>query len=164
MNEKGTYDDPIHIGDNALLFEGANGEIRHKVNSENAPVDANTEGYAQSGYVVRDCTGYDFDEGDLTTDGTWQVDGLDLSSIVPAGAIAVDLEIKVEDDATSYLHIRRDATNTGNRILMTISVANIAVYQVARIAINSNRLLDYLASNVTFTSIGIAVVGWVRNL
>jgi len=115
-------------------------------------------------YVVRDCTAYDFDEGDLTTDGAWHADGLDLSAILPASAIAADLEIKIEDDATSYLHIRRDATNTLNRILMTIPVANIAMYQVARIAVNSDRLLDYLASNVTFTSIGIAVVGYVKSV
>lgn len=41
---KGSYDDPLHVGENGLLFEGSAGEPRWKINSENAPVDVDTEG------------------------------------------------------------------------------------------------------------------------
>ncbi|GAI14918.1 unnamed protein product, partial [marine sediment metagenome] len=66
-------------------------------------------------YVVRDATAFDKNIGDFTTDGTWKVNGLDLSAIVPAGATAVHLLVYVLDDAAnSILEIRRNVTQDFN--------------------------------------------------
>lgn len=112
-------------------------------------------------YVVRDATTIDKTLADFTTDGNWHVNGLDLSAIVPAGAIAVQLEIIVTDNALSHFYIRRDATNTFNRLNTFVQVVNRTFARTGMIAINSDRLLDYLASNVTWTTIGVTVVGYV---
>ena len=51
-------------------------------------------------YVDRgDPSSWDFQEGDLTTDNTWR--DLDLSSIVPSGAVAVHLYVLIKDDTAN---------------------------------------------------------------
>lgn len=122
---------------------------------------------AATRYVVRDATAADFEIDDFTCDGAWNVDALDLSSIVPAGAIAVDLLIKVFDigAAASRFTLRRDATNDYNRIYLRPPVANQRLELTQRIAINSNRLLDYFISpnysEVAGDEIEVTVLGWV---
>ncbi|MBA7632076.1 hypothetical protein ES703_39618 [subsurface metagenome] len=112
-------------------------------------------------YVERLTAAPDFQVGDLTVNGVWQVNGLDLSAIVPAGAFMVKLALTVLDDAAnSIVTIRRDAVNTSNCIIGTTFVANISNPKVEDISIESDRLLDYHCSNLVFTAIDITVLGW----
>ena len=112
-------------------------------------------------YVPRRVAAADFAVGAFTTDGTWKIDGLDLSGIVPAGAIAVLLSINLADDAAgNFFIVRANATDTGNDLGQTTQVANIGIRTPAVVAIDSNRLLDYIGSNVAFTTIDIWVTGW----
>ena len=112
-------------------------------------------------YVPRAATTHDIDEGDLTEDGTWKIDGLDLSAIVPDGAKAVVLGVRMADDAAnSILQIRQNVTAAGVVKNLTTQVANIEVEGHATLGIDSNRLMDYSASNLAFTYIRITVLGW----
>lgn len=112
-------------------------------------------------YVERLATAVDVQLGALTINGAWQVDGLDLSGIVPAGAFSVVLAITVVDDAAdSWFEIRRDAVNVKNRIKVNTKAANISEEDIGPISIDSNRLLDYIGANLVFTTIDITVLGW----
>ena len=112
-------------------------------------------------FVPRSAIDYDFLIGDLVVDGTWKVDGLDLSGIVPVGAVAVMLHCLVSDDAANTeFSLRANAvTKVSNTITLRTQVANISLYGDFVILCDSDRLLDYYAS-VGMVSIGVTVVGW----
>ena len=111
--------------------------------------------------INRPCLAADFDQGDLTLDGTWKVDGLDLSAIVPAGANAAVVYCSVQDNAAGELFmIRQNATNTFNRAEYYTQVANIYIPSTpVLIALDSNRLWDY-NGDVGIAVINIYIVGW----
>ena len=112
-------------------------------------------------FVERLATSPDKQVGDFTCNGNWHVDGLDLSAIVPAGAIAIVLRVELLDDAAStHFTVRRSAADTHNDIIAMISVANVSDNLREPISIASNRLLDYKASNVVITTIDLTVLGW----
>lgn len=112
-------------------------------------------------YIPRLVTTYDFDKTSFTTDGTWKVNGLDLSAIVPAGAKAVHLLLEIADDAAdSFFSLRRDAVNVGNKITVTTQVANIYNMQHAFLNVDTDRKFDYAGSNLTFSAIFVYVLGW----
>lgn len=112
-------------------------------------------------YVPRAVEARDFETGAFTADGTWKVDGLDLSGIVPAGAVAVQLSIVVKDDAAnSEFTVRKNATHDINDLFALTHVANIAEFPSGVIMIDSDRLLDYRASNLVWTYIYVTVMGW----
>lgn len=113
-------------------------------------------------YWVERLTGaVDKTAADLTEDGNWHVDGLDLSAIIPPGAIMAKIKITVADDAAnSYVSLRRDAVNDEHIITSRTHVANIPDTRVEDISLESNRLLDYRCAAVVFTSIAITVLGW----
>jgi hypothetical protein len=116
-------------------------------------------------YVVRDADNAipDKDIDDFTSDSAWHVDGLDLSAIVPAGAIAVDLRVSLISDTVGNIFVvRRSATCLANRFSIITAVADGPLDCVQRIAIDSNRLLDYLADPGTNpNTINVWVVGYV---
>ena len=101
----------------------------------------------------------DFDEGDLTLDGTWN--DLDLSSIVPAGAIQVLIRLQLTDDAAgSYIGFRENGkTNAVNLIYARTQVALVTTDNQVLIPLDSNRVIEYRAS-VGFDSIDIVIMGW----
>lgn len=112
-------------------------------------------------YVDRRVAVDDFDEGDFTTNGVWHADGLDLSAIVPSGAIAVDLKISLTDDAVdSFLTFRPNAVDISNVLTVRTQVANINIQEFGRFPIDADRKLDYLGSNLVFTVIRVSVLGW----
>lgn len=99
--------------------------------------------------------------GDFVTDGTWKVNGLDLSAIVPPGAIAVRIRLLVNDDAAnSVVSLMRDAVNVENFMSVKTHVANIPDSKTEEISIDTDRLLDYNGSNVAFVTINLTVLGW----
>lgn len=112
-------------------------------------------------YVERLVNAPDKQVGNFITDGTWKVNGLDLSGIVPAGAKAVMLDMMVLDDAVgSQFSVQRDAAHAYNRATVMTQVANILVAAAPVVAIEGDRLLDYYGGNVGFTSIDVTVAGW----
>lgn len=107
-----------------------------------------------------DPSSWDFTEADLTTDATWR--DLDLSSIVPAGTTQVRMTVMMTDDAAgNILQFRKNGNSNeiAKQILRT-QVANIPTGDDIEVACDSNRVIEYYASNTTFTSIYIAVTGW----
>jgi len=130
---------------------------------DNAFVEHNLDGTHKGAmlYVPRRVAAFDFTAVNFTTDGTWKVDGLNLSAIVPAGATAVHLRIFVSDDAAaSAFAIRTNATDVINQSYTMVRVANLVEEQHAILALDANRLLDYQGSNLAFTNIDVAVLGW----
>jgi hypothetical protein len=112
-------------------------------------------------YVDRgDPAAFDFAVGDLTTDGNWH--DLDLSSIVPAGAVAVHLRVYAEDDVLkmSVLFRKNGNSNTINAGRVQTYNANARTTDDVIVALDSNRIIEYLASNVVWIDIKIVVAGW----
>lgn len=112
-------------------------------------------------YVDRgDPSAWDFQIGDLTTDGTWR--DLDLSSIVPSGAVAVHLYVLVQDDSANKNIKFRKNGNANNYNVSTVRsiVANQNSQQDIIVSCDSNRIVEYKASNTSWTQIIILVKGW----
>lgn len=138
----------------------------NNVTDPSAEQDAATKNYvdteiAASGYVDRgDATAWDVELGDLTTDGTWR--DLDLSSIVPEGARAICFRILINDDATnSRFAIRENGnSNVYNSLYTRTQVANLNNDIDGMISCDSNRVVEYWATNTTWTTISVLVKGW----
>lgn len=112
-------------------------------------------------FIPRPVAAEDFGLVSFTIDGTWKIDGLDLSGIVPVGAKAVQLTLYITDDAAnSTFQIRQDATNVYNAIIGITQVANIPLQRTAIVGINADRLMDYQGTNVVFTTVSVSVLGW----
>jgi hypothetical protein len=121
----------------------------------------NQFGLAGSSFVDRGDPGAaDFDQGDLTTDGTWN--DLDLSSIVPAGATEVLLYVRMYDDAVDKgISFRENGnSNTFNIESVNTVVANANAYGSPIVKLDINRIIEYSAANNTYTFINITVRGW----
>ncbi|GAH84476.1 unnamed protein product, partial [marine sediment metagenome] len=111
-----------------------------------------------SSFIPRSVDVPDFAVGAFTTDGTWKVNGLDLSGIVPVGAIAVLLETEVSDDAAnSLISIIKNAASNYDRITGSVYVANQTIRQKGVVGIDADRLLDYWGTNLVFVAINITV-------
>jgi len=112
-------------------------------------------------YVDRgDPSAWDWDKNDLTTDGTWR--DLDCSSIVSSDAIAILFRLYISDDAASNsMSIRPNGnTNTQNVFQLRTQVANIVNNASGIVACDSNQVVEYMASNTTWTGIYIQILGW----
>lgn len=112
--------------------------------------------YIDRGGVVA----YDFDEGDLTQDGTWY--DLDLSGIVPVGASAVNLHWRGVDAAIGrILYVR---PNAAGQVIGTCTlrnqVANISIAMWHVIALPSNRKIQYRSIAPGLTTLNVVVRGW----
>jgi hypothetical protein len=113
------------------------------------------------GFVDRgDPTAYDFTLASLTTDNTWR--DLDLSVIVPSNSKAVALMVEVNDDAVgSYIGFRKNGnTSSYNSVYTYTQVSGVLDSNVVIVFCDSNRIIEYIASNTTFTAINISVIGW----
>ncbi len=120
-------------------------------------------------FVTVAVTGTYVDRGDpsvhdytnaFTTDGTWY--DLDLSSVVPAGAIAVSLFVYLVDDATgSTLIFRKNGnSNEVNVSSCVTKIINTAFSFDVITVLDSNRVIEYKATNTTWTTIIVSVKGW----
>jgi len=108
-------------------------------------------------------TGWDFALGDLTTDDTWN--DLDLSSIVPAGAVAVNLAIQINDDISdSSIHFRKNGNINADTIISSrTQVASIILEKSFIVGCDTDRIVEYNANAVTWVTINIMVLGWWIN-
>jgi len=114
-------------------------------------------------YVDRgDPAGWDkkADIGDFITDGTWR--GLDLSGIVPAGALAINIRVLVVDNvlASRVLFRKPGNTNPINVLGLDILVVNANHGLYGHVACGADRTIAYWGSNLTFTTLQLAVIGW----
>jgi len=114
------------------------------------------------GYVPRNADGaaWDFQVGDLTTDGSWR--DLDLSGILPANAIAAQLRLRVEDGVVgNVFNLRRNGNANALEATATfIQVANQDFEQALIIPCDANQVIEYWATNTVWTVINIHVLGW----
>ena len=103
----------------------------------------------------------DYAVGDLTTDGDWH--DLDLSSIVPDGAVAVKVSVGIEDDAAgSSFSLRKNGnSNTINRFRIITQDAGDIMVGSDIVFCDENRVIEYLATSTTWTTINIAITGWI---
>ena len=104
----------------------------------------------------------DFAVGDLTTDGTWN--DLDLSSIVPEDAIAVILKVTVTDNAaSSLLQFRKNGnSNAKSDQRVRTQVADIPNHADMIVPCDTGRVIEYMATNTTWSTINITVAGWFK--
>lgn len=107
-----------------------------------------------------DASNYDLINTGMTLDGTW-VDW-DLSSIVPAGAKAVLLYVSIQDDAIgSDLAFRKNGDVNGYNIAwFETQVTDHEFRANAVVACDANRVIEYKATNTTWTNISLTVRGW----
>jgi hypothetical protein len=103
----------------------------------------------------------DFAVGDLTTDGTQN--NIDLSSIIPVGTKAVMLAVHVKDDAagSTIQFAYKNQANLVNVGAVATQVTNIDNYGDVIVCLQpGDRTVDYLATNVVWTTVNITVKGW----
>lgn len=114
------------------------------------------------GLVPHRKTAPDFSLTDLTLDAGPQIDGLDLSAIVPEGAVAVTLHIQAVFSAGApYFWIYTNSGDALSNVLQVIPTAGKPEIEiVGTIPIDADRLLDYLGVS-TFTSLKISVIAWL---
>jgi hypothetical protein len=114
-----------------------------------------------SSFVCRgDATAYDYTLGSFTTDMSWR--DLDLSAIVPTGAFAVLLKTQLEDDAAdSVIQYRTNGySNIITASTVRTQVAGINAEKDSIVFMDANRVIEYRATNTTFTAINVVVIGW----
>jgi len=103
----------------------------------------------------------DFEVGDLIANGAWH--DLDLSSIIAEGATLVHLRVKIYDDAAERAISFRKKGNS-NEINIGVAKENYAErsnYEDVWVACDSNRVIEYKATNTTITILDITVAGWI---
>lgn len=113
-------------------------------------------------FVPRFVTAIDFTEASFTRDDNWYVDGLDLSGIIPAGAVAACLRVSIFANAAGKLFELRTNATTKEKNLVRINtqVASQWLHLApCNISLDSDRLLDY-HSSVNMTNIWVTVLGW----
>jgi len=105
----------------------------------------------------RDVT-FDFNVGDFDTDGDWHY--LDLSSIIGKHSMLVKLQVYLVDDAAgSALNLRRyGATYTEAQCITQVS--NVGIGLIVDIKTNSEGVIEYQATNTTWTTLSIRVLSW----
>ena len=112
-------------------------------------------------YVDRgDPAAWDWIDANLTTDGNWN--DLDLSSIVPVGAKTVLLRVRIIDDATDKaIQMRENGNSNGYNVAALVTlVANLSIEGNFIVGCDADRVIEYNASNTSWTNIDICVRGW----
>lgn len=105
----------------------------------------------------------DYAVGDLTTDATWHDLDLGTDVGVPVGAKAVLLRctIRHATGAGNIVQFRKNGnSNVINTSNVRMQVANTLLDMDVVVPCDSDRKIEYLASNTTFATIDITVKGW----
>jgi len=108
-------------------------------------------------------SGYDFTQADLTQDGNWH--DLDLSAIVPAGAIAVKLEIgvlKATLAAETFMVRKNGSLDEYNVGKVSATVDNRGAFGEKTVGVDTNRIIEYKETKSTgvLDVIQIVIKGW----
>lgn len=103
----------------------------------------------------------DFTLTTLTTDETWRE--MDLSSIVPANAQFVILHVNIRDNAAGKRIDFRKKGNVNDKNISRLRTqsANISNSGDFEVPLDSNRKIEYWASNASFLKLNIVVKGWI---
>jgi len=112
-------------------------------------------------YVNRgDPSDWDFTVSNFTRDDTWR--DLDLSSIVPAGAVAVTLSCVIKANATGKYVIFRKKGNTNlvNVLREETLVANLDHYFMGIVFCDTNRIIQYRVISTAVGTLNVCVGGW----
>ncbi|MBA7650771.1 hypothetical protein ES703_58582 [subsurface metagenome] len=111
-------------------------------------------------FVPRNPAAPDFTKVDFTLAAGWQVDALDLSGIVPAGAVSVRLRIYYNHAAVSYFSIRKNAVDLEVFLQTQVNLANTPDQITQDMNIDSDRLVDYVGQHTPVTTLDVSVCGW----
>lgn len=116
--------------------------------------------YGHRFFVKADQESYDFLKTDLTTD--YQYHDLDLSGIIPAGAVAVLLWGAFKGDVANAEVCLAKAGYSGNylKALFFQPVVDQGHGFSAIIPVSPDRKIKYRISNVNWIYINLQVVGW----
>lgn len=118
-------------------------------------------GFLTTSYVFRGTiNAHDFGTVSFTQDGAWH--NLDLSSIVPEGASAVNLHGsgKSANISTILLLIKKGSGSSRAYCQLRCQVANHQNCFRRTFALGSDRKLEYKISDPPFSLLNISVVGW----
>jgi hypothetical protein len=104
----------------------------------------------------------DYEVGDLTTDNTWRDLDLGTDVSVPVGTKAVLLYIALIDNVVGVrIRFRKNGNSNEKAVgAIRLQVANIEVNGDVVVPCDSDRIIEYQASNVGFNLIQITVKGW----
>jgi hypothetical protein len=120
------------------------------------------DGHVAGGsYIDRgDPSSPDFIRPNLDTDGSEH--DMDLSSIVPEGAIAVHLKFRIMGTSVGLFFMFKEKGNSNfdNSLMQYTQIANSYIAQDGRVMLDSNRVITYKTSNDAFGWYGVTVRGW----
>lgn len=102
----------------------------------------------------------DYVQANLTIDGAWH--DLDLSAIVAAGAKAVLLKTRLQSaNPGDKIRYRKNGnTNEVNTCGCEALRANVIRTRLGIVAIDTNKVIEYNADNIAWTTLDIVVRGW----
>ncbi len=112
-------------------------------------------------FVYRgDPAAFDFSESNFTDDGTWRE--LDISAIIPVSAKAILVEIDFQSvNANKEIAFRKyGQTNEVNHVDAETLVGNQHQSYSCIIPVDSNRIIEYMIDNATWTALNLVVCGW----
>ena len=112
-------------------------------------------------YVPRDTNVFDKQATDFTIDGNWHVDGLDLSGVIPEGAVGVVMKVTARATAANIEGaVRRSAGSGYNGLIITTQVANVKMSELnSPFPCDADRLFDYrIFANMDMFY--LTVTGW----
>lgn len=106
-----------------------------------------------------DPAAYDWVLADFTTDATWR--DLDLSSIVPSGAIAVLLRGQFGSNSVgTYMMFRKNGNSNEINVSKQWAQVSAEIWGADIIcALDANRVVEYKGA-FTFITLNITVAGW----
>jgi len=112
-------------------------------------------------YVDRgDPTSWDWEVGDLTTNGGWH--DLDCSSIVSSDAVSIVFKLAIQDGvAGSTILLRKNGnSNAYNTCAIRTQIADIYNDAVFIVPCDSNQVVEYYGTNTGFSAVSICIMGW----
>lgn len=116
---------------------------------------------AGSTYQVRETSSPDWTTTNFTTNGAWH--DLDCSSIIPTDTTLIHLFVGIKyATANAYMRFRRNGDSGTSGAGLSTQVGGISIYNSIFVVPDSNRIIEYLALNGTFTEIVVTVIGYFR--
>lgn len=111
-------------------------------------------------YIDRgDCSEYDFCKEDFITDLNWH--DLDLSNIIPKGTQLIHIRIRMASSSLAGINFRKKGNIYGkNTAIIKSQVRNVYYYEEFFVTCDTERKIEYLASNVSWTALDIIIRGW----
>lgn len=106
-------------------------------------------------------TTYDKSVGDFTKDNVWR--DLDLSSIVPVGAVAIKISADIDGDAAAQIvqFRQKGATTDYNRQIGFTGTDGVKTNINGLVFCNSGRVIQY-RSTANITLLNFTVCGWIK--